>query len=232
MRSFRHRHRPGRAGAGALGEFGTLLRLVFGSAAATVAAYLDRRGTGAGPGASAALCRRELVLKRAEGARLADEIRRYDKARDVLIDQVAAESDSARRATLRQSLDALEDRLSGWLDEHDALLETIARLEADLAFFDAASGAAGQETGGYQDRDAGREEEAPRPGGEPPAPDAATARHLAALGLTAMPATLDGLKSAYRARLKAVHPDVSGRPSSDDAARATVAFAELRRRFE
>lgn len=71
----------------------------------------------------------------------------------------------------------------------------------------------------------------PNPADPPPAHDAATARHLAALGLAAMPATLDDLKSAYRARLKAVHPDVSGRPSSDDAARATVAFAELRRRF-
>src|SRR4051812_11126419 len=36
------RRRRGKPGNGALGEFGTLLRLVFGSAAATVAAYLDR----------------------------------------------------------------------------------------------------------------------------------------------------------------------------------------------
>ncbi|UEM25094.1 J domain-containing protein (plasmid) [Skermanella mucosa] len=230
-RSFRRRRWSGRSRRGALGEFGTLLRLVFGSAAATVAAYLDRQGTGAGPGASAALCRRELAVRKAECARLADEIRRYDKARDILIAQVAAEADDAKRAVLSRSLDALENRLTGWLDEHDALLETIARLEADLAFFDAASGAAGEEGAGDPDRDSGREEAAP-PGGGSSTPDAATARHLAALGLTSLPANLADLKSAYRVRLKSVHPDVSGRPSSDDAARATVAFAELRRRFE
>ena len=46
-----------------------------------------------------------------------------------------------------------------------------------------------------------------------------------------MPATLADLKTAYRERLKAVHPDVSGHGSTEAAALATVAFAELRKRF-
>ena len=65
---FRRRGR-GVSGNGALGEFGTLLRLVFGSAAATVAAYLDgldpakRSGSARTEGAGSAIMRlcRELA---------------------------------------------------------------------------------------------------------------------------------------------------------------------------
>ncbi|EWY36629.1 hypothetical protein N825_09920 [Skermanella stibiiresistens SB22] len=233
-RDFGRRVGPGFPGRGAFGEFGTLLRLVFGTAASTVAAYLDRldpgnprgrtRSSGAGDGIEAAArCRRELASARAQRDHLASEIRRYDTVRDVLIGQIASETDGARRATLTQSLTSLEDRLTGWLDEHDLWLETIARLEADLSFFDAVSG-----------KESSESPPDPEPAGartSPPPPDPVTARHLAALGLNTVPADLDELKSAYRARLKAVHPDVSGQASTDAAALATVAFAELRRRF-
>ena len=54
--------------------------------------------------------------------------------------QIAAEADLERRSALRVSLESLEERLTIWLDEHDDLTATISRLEADLTFFDAASG--------------------------------------------------------------------------------------------
>src|SRR5690349_4365723 len=209
----------------AFGDFGTLLRLVFGKAAATVAAYLDALAPGAGggrPGEDAALraalaaerCRREIARARTGREHLVAEILRHDKAREILIERLEAATDEAGKQSLRRSLKTLEDRLTGWLDEHDALNAEIAALEADLAFFDAAGG---------------RGEEPPRPAG--PAIDAETAGHLAALGLAAPPGTLADLKTAYRTRLKAVHPDVGARPSTEDAARATVAFAELRKRY-
>jgi hypothetical protein len=206
---------------GAFGEFGTLLRLVFGRAASAAAAYLDDfapggRHRGEDATASAALaaarCRREIAEAIAERERLVADILRYDKAREVLIAQEAAETDEAAREALARSLKTLEDQLTAWLDEHDDLGARIAELEADLAFFEAAAGETEQPTA---------------------KPSTATQPdpHLAALGLTAMPATLAELKAAYRARLKAVHPDVGPQASTDDAARATVAYAELRKRF-
>src|SRR5690349_13633737 len=101
---------------GALGEFGTLLRLVFGQAAGAVAAYLDSlaprnfESGGFGPGgrrpeedaaASAALaaarCRREIAGALAERERLVADILRYDKAREVLIAREATETDAVAR---------------------------------------------------------------------------------------------------------------------------------------
>jgi len=224
------RRRRGKPGNGALGEFGTLLRLVFGSAAATVAAYLDRldpafrAGAGSGTedaGSTVMRLRRQLAEAKAQRELLISEILRYDKAREVITAQIAAEQDLERRSALRLSLESLEERLTSWLDEHDELVATISRLEADLAFFGAAFS---------------NEEESQRHTGESTsdsgsAPDAKTRESLAALGLIAMPATLAELKAAYRDRLKAVHPDINGQGSTEAAARATVAFAELRKRF-
>lgn len=231
---FRRRGR-GVSGNGALGEFGTLLRLVFGSAAATVAAYLDgrdparRSGSARSEGAGSAIMRlrRELAAARSRRDALISEILRYDKAREVMTAQVADEADPERRAALRVSLESLDERLTIWLDEHDDLTATISRLEADLSFFDAASGTeddSGERSGERTGPD-------PSPGETGPVVDARTRDALAALGLTRMPATLADLKTAYRDRLKAVHPDVSGQGSTEAAALATVAFAELRKRF-
>lgn len=226
---FRRRGR-GVSGSGALGEFGILLRLIFGSAASTVAAYLDgldpsRRsasGRTEGAGSATMRLRRELAAARSRREELISEILRYDKAREVMTDQVAGETDPERRAALRLSLESLEERLTLWLDEHDDLTATINRIEADLSFFDTASGTEDTEK---------RREEDPAPGRSEPAVDARTRDALAALGLTSMPPTLADLKTAYRDRLKAVHPDVSGQGSTEAAALATVAFAELRKRF-
>jgi hypothetical protein len=228
------RRRPGgKSGNGALGEFGTLLRLVFGSAAATVAAYLDRLdptlrakdNRSEDAGATAMRVRRQLAAAKAQREALVSEILRYDKAREVLTAQISAEPDLERQAVLRLSLQSLEERLTLWLDEHDELGATISRLEADLAFFDAAFGPEEQE----QKRD--HRQSDPSADDSAPAPDARTREALAALGLIAMPATLADLKAAYRDRLKAVHPDINGQGSTEAAARATVAFAELRKRF-
>jgi hypothetical protein len=219
----------------AFSDFGTLLRLAFGSAAAAVAEYLDALAPGTGPAGrahgrseedavtraalAAARCRQAITAARTERERLVADILRYDQAREVLTAQEASEADAARKEALRRSLKTLEDQLTAWLDAHDALSDEIAGLEADLAFFDVAG------AGNTSQTDAsGAQDTAPE---FPPE----TARHLGALGLTAMPATLVELKSAYRARLKAVHPDVGMQPSTEDAARATVAFAELRRCF-
>lgn len=227
---FRRRGR-GVSGNGALGEFGTLLRLVFGSAAATVAAYLDgrdpakRSGSARTEGAGSAIMRlrRELAAARSRRDALISEILRYDKAREVMTAQVADETDPERRAALRVSLESLDERLTIWLDEHDDLTATISRLEANLSFFDAASGTE-DDTGERTGPD-------PSPGETGPVVDARTRDALASLGLTGMPATLADLKTAYRDRLKAVHPDVSGQGSTEAAALATVAFAELRKHF-
>jgi hypothetical protein len=228
------RRRPGIAGSGALNEFGTLLRLVFGSAAATVAAYLDRldpssrtggsRSKDESAGTIVTRLRRELAATKSRRDALVAEILRYDKAREVMSAQIAAEADLERRSALRLSLESLEERLTLWLDEHDDLTATISRLEADLSFFDAASGTEYTEDIKGQDAD-------PPPGQAGPAVDTRTRDALAALGLTRMPATLADLKSAYRERLKAVHPDINGQGSTEAAALATVAFAELRKRF-
>jgi hypothetical protein len=222
------RRRPGISGNDALGEFGTLLRLIFGSAASTVAAYLDRLDPSSKGGSRAedagttvARVRRELAAAKARREALIADILRYDKAREVMTAQIAAEADLERRSALRLSLESLEERLTLWLDEHDDLTATISRLEADLNFFDAASGS--EEPKG-PDAD-------PPPGRTEPAVDTRTREALAALGLTVMPPTLADLKTAYRERLKAVHPDVSGHGSTEAAALATVAFAELRKRF-
>jgi hypothetical protein len=228
---FRRRRRAG-SGNGALGEFGTLLRLVFGSAASTVAAYLDRldpasrarTGTTEDAGSTVTRLRRQLADAKSQREVLISEILRYDKAREVMTAQIAAESDLERRSALRLSLESLEERLTLWLDEYDELVATISRLEADLAFFDAASGTEYQEYQERQDTD-------PSDADSGPVMDTRTREALAALGLTAMPATLAELKTAYRDRLKAVHPDVNGQGSTEAAALATVAFAELRRRF-
>jgi hypothetical protein len=226
---FRRRRRGG-PGNGALGEFGTLLRLVFGSAAASVAAYLDRldpafrAGGGSGTedaGSTVMRLRRQLDAAKAQRESLISEILRYDKARQVMTAQIAAEQDPERRSALRLSLESLEEKLTAWLDEHDELGATINRLEADLSFFGAAFDDEDEEP-----RDTGRST------GDPgAAADTRTREALAALGLVAMPATLAELKAAYRDRLKAVHPDINGQGSTEAAARATVAFAELRKRF-
>jgi hypothetical protein len=228
------RRRRGKPGNGALGEFGTLLRLVFGSAAATVAAYLDRLDpasrAGAGrtddAGSTVIRLRRQLAALKAQRETLISEILRYDKAREVMTAQIAAEPDLERRAALRLSLESLEERLTTWLDEHDELVATISRLEADLAFFGMAFEDENQEW-----RDTGSSGGDSGTAGDTATTDTRTQEALAALGLTAMPSTLPELKAAYRDRLKAVHPDINGQGSTEAAARATVAFAELRKRF-
>ncbi len=115
------RRRRGKSGNGALGEFGTLLRLVFGSAAATVAAYLDRldpasrarAGSGTeDAGATVMRLRRQLAAAKAQRESLVSEILRYDKAREVMTAQIAAEPDLERRSALRLSLESLEERLT------------------------------------------------------------------------------------------------------------------------
>jgi hypothetical protein len=233
---FRRRWRE-KSGNGALGEFGTLLRLVFGSAASTVAAYLDRldpasrarAGRTEDAGSTVTRLRRQLAAAKSQREALISEILRYDKAREVITAQIAAESDPERQSALRLSLESLEERLTQWLDEHDELVATISRLEADLSFFDTAFGTddAAFDTEEQERRDTGSS------AGDagPAATDTRTREALAALGLTAMPATLAELKTAYRERLKAVHPDVNGQGSTEAAALATVAFAELRKRF-
>jgi hypothetical protein len=230
----------------ALRDFGTLLRLVFGTATAAVAEYLDALAPGASPAGgargrsgeeaatraalAASRCRQAITVARAERARLVADILRYDQAREVLIAQEASEADVARKEALRRSLKRLEDQLTAWLDASDALGTEIAGLETDLAFFEAAA------AGGTSQTDAAGAQGGTKAGssgaqGAAPAFSPETAHHLGALGLTTMPASLAELKSAYRARLKAVHPDVGAQPSTHDAARATVAFAELRRGF-
>ncbi|HYG86591.1 MAG TPA: hypothetical protein VD978_10060 [Azospirillum sp.] len=151
----------------------------------------------------------------AERERLVAEIRRYDDARAVLIARQASEPDRTRRDELRRSLTALDARLSEWLDEHDALTARIAGLEADLAVLEALAGAGSRRHGAQADTGM--------------AADPCIVPYHEALGLRAMPATLVELKAAYRTRLKAVHPDVGSQPSTEAAAAATVAFAELRK---
>lgn len=205
----------------------TLLRLIFGSAAGAIARRIEarRRTSGAGwrgearqedaaerAASTAVRCRLALDRARAERARLAADLLRYGKAREVLVAREAAEPEGPGRDGVRHSLDSLDKQLLAWLDEHDALVAQIAELESDLAFLEDLIGAG----------------ERP-PGGDPEAAVTGEAmRHLAALGLYAFPGTMTELKAAYRARLKVVHPDVGTQPSTEAAAAATVAFAELR----
>jgi len=162
-------------------------------------------------------CRRAIGQASTERDRLIAEIRRYDDAREVLIAREASEPDRTKRNELHRSLRALDARLTGWLDEHDALTARIAGLEADLAFLETLAGAGSRWRGAQADTGT--------------AADPGVIPYLEALGLLAMPATLVELKAAYRARLKAVHPDVGNQPSTEAAAAATVAFAELRKRL-
>lgn len=211
-------------------EMRKLLRLVLGRAAAGVARRLGvprpESGTsrhdprpGENAAARAALaaerCRRAISKGNTERERLIAQIRRYDDTREVLIAREASEPDRTKRDELRRSLKTLDARLGEWLDEHDALTARIAGLEADLAFIETLA-AAGSRRHGHQ-ADTGI------------AADPGVAPYLEALGLLAMPATLIELKAAYRARLKAVHPDVGSQPSTEAAAAATVAFGELRK---
>lgn len=202
---------------------GKLLRIVLGRAVGAFAPRTD--GGPADPALAARRCRRALAEARADRERRVAELLRYGSARDVLLARVEAEPPGPSRDSLRRSLETLERRLTHWLDELDELDARIDTLKADLALFDALAG---------NGPERGREREAPR-GSAHPAPNPEQARHLAALGLTAMPASLVELKAAYRARLKAVHPDVAAatgaQASTDAAAAATVAFAELRKRF-
>lgn len=191
------------------------------------------RGAGHGYGGSgedaharaarmAARCRRVLAEARIRRKTLIADLLRYGEARDILMTREAAEPAGAEKDALCRSLETLDKRLAAWFDELDALDAHVAELESELAFL---TGTAG-DGGGNGARDETRSETRAEPSA-----DAERARHLAALGLVAMPATLAELKAAYRARLKAVHPDVGAQASTDDAAAATVAFAELRGRF-
>jgi hypothetical protein len=217
--------------------FGMLLRLALGAAAAAAAAgslgARPRRGPDVDAEreaeARAGRCRLAAAEIRAERAALAAEILRHGEAREILAARLAAEPEGPGRDELARSLGLLEDRLLAWLDERDALGERLAELEDELAFLDAA--ARGDPRPGFGGPDPqGADPDDADPGGPDPV-DPETARHLAALGLASAPPTLAGLKAAYRARLKAVHPDVGATPSTAAAARATVAFAELRRRY-
>ncbi|WP_448208463.1 hypothetical protein [Azospirillum sp. sgz302134] len=214
-----------------------LLRLILGRAASAAGSRRHGYGHGHGYGrgrshedvnARAALalarCRRALAEARAERQQRVADLLRYGKARDVLMERVAAAPAGPERDGLQRSLATLEDRLTEWFDQLDALDARIARLESDLAFLKTMAGEGPEEPGPRQER--ARE----RPAGPPP-PDAEQARHLAALGLTALPASLVELKAAYRARLKAVHPDLGAQGSTEATAAATVAFAELRKNF-
>jgi len=184
----------------------------------------DRSGEDAPARAAqmAARCRRALGEARARRKTLIADLLRYGEARDILMTREAAEPAGPEKDALRRSLETLDKRLVAWFDELDALDARIAGLESELAFL---TGMAG-ESGGNSARDEARSETTAEA-----SIDAERARHLAALGLGAMPATLAELKAAYRTRLKAVHPDVGAQASTDDAAAATVAFAELRKHF-
>lgn len=210
------------------------------SRAATAGAPWSRRGYGHGHGydhvhddgvaraaRAAARCRRALREAQAQRNTLVADLLRYGEAREVLLAREAAEPAGAGKDALRRSLERLETRLVEWFDQLDALDARIAELESDLAFLTGRAGEGhageGRGSGAHEDTGAKRAAEAFR--------DAECARHLAALGLDARPATLVELKAAYRARLKAVHPDVSPGASTEAAAAATVAFAELRKQF-
>ncbi|MBP2295484.1 J domain-containing protein [Azospirillum rugosum] len=219
-----------------------LLRLVFRRSAtlagdAWTGRSWRREGSygSADAAAMAARCRRELAAARAERQSRVADLLRYGEAREVLVAREAAAPPGAEKEALRRSLSRLDDTLTAWFEELDRLEARIAALDSDLAFYAAlageemgaspggASGNAGGASGGT-----GREQARP-------ASDPDLARHLAALGLSAMPANLPELKAAYRARLKAVHPDLGPqtdpRAATEATAAATVAFAELRKHF-
>ena len=212
-----------------------LLRLVLGRAAAAT----SHRWSGDGHAQSrsdedvlaAARCRRALAEALAERDRRIADLLRYGAARNALIARCEAEPSGPGKEALRRSLATLDERLTERFDQLDALDARITALETDLDYFTATAG----ETREGGARDSGQRESG---AGETPAEtalDPELARLLAALGLSAMPATLVELKAAYRSRLKAVHPDVGaqvgGHASTEATAAATVAFAELRKRF-
>ncbi|MCW2244297.1 J domain-containing protein [Azospirillum canadense] len=197
----------------------------------------------ADPAAMAARCRRDLAAARAERQRRVADLLRYGNAREVLVAREAAAPPGAEKESLRRSLARLDETLTAWFEELDRLEARIAALESDLAFYAAlageevgasASGASGNSGGNPGGASGGASGGTGRERARP-AHDAELARHLAALGLSAMPANLPELKAAYRSRLKAVHPDLGPqtdpRAATEATAAATVAFAELRKRF-
>lgn len=215
----------------------SLLRLVFRRTATLAGGAWSGRSWqrantdgSADPAAMAARCRRELATARTERQRRVADLLRYGAARDVLVAREAAAPPGAEKESLRQSLARLDDTLTAWFEELDRLEARIAALESDLALYaalageDVSAGNTGGPSGGAGSGERAR-----------PAHDAELARHLAALGLSALPASLPELKAAYRARLKAVHPDLGPqtdpRAATEATAAATVAFAELRKRF-
>ncbi len=228
-----------------------LLRLVLGQAMA--AAGGRRHGYGHGPdrsgedvraraAAAAARCRRALAEARAEREQRVADLLRYGEAREILMAREKAEPPGPGKDALRRSLATLDERLTAWFDQLDALETYIGALEVDLAGFRTMAGEGPQEdarenarenTGKGAGKDGKRQRGAERPADT--TGDAELARQLAALGLVAMPATMVELKAAYRARLKTVHPDLSTqagtKASTEATAAATVAFAELRKRF-
>ncbi len=201
----------------------------------------------ADPAAMAARCRRDLAAARAERQRRVADLLRYGNAREVLVAREAAAPPGAEKESLRRSLARLDETLTAWFEELDRLEARIAALDSDLAFYAALAGEeVGASPGGASGNSGGNS--GGNPGGNPggasggagrerarPTHDAELARHLAALGLSAMPANLPELKAAYRSRLKAVHPDLGPqtdpRAATEATAAATVAFAELRKRF-
>lgn len=224
--------------------FKTLLRLVLRHTATLAGGPRtgrSRHGT-IDAAAAAARCRRDLATARKERQRRVADLLRYGDARELLVAREAAAAPGPEKESLRRSLARLDDALTAWFDELDRLEARIAALEADLAHYAALAGeeAEGARPGGSRPGGAsgasGRERSGPGSDrGAAPPPDPELARHLAALGLSAMPASLPALKAAYRSRLKAVHPDLGPqadpRAATEATAAATVAFAELRKRF-
>lgn len=60
--------------------------------------------------------------------------------------------------------------------------------------------------------------------------NAAVSGDLSALGLTAMPATIEELKRAYRKAMLAAHPDLGG--SDEAASKTSLAYARLLKSME
>lgn len=226
-----------------------LLRLVLGQAMAAAGSRWsgygrygqaqDRSGEDLRSHAALAVarCRLALAEARTERERRVADLLRYGAAREVLVAREAAEPSGPGKDALQRSLATLDERLTDWFEQLDALHARIAALESDLAHFRTL---AGEEPDGGTRKNGKRQESGKQESGagekpaDPPR-DAELARYLAALGLVTMPATMVELKAAYRSRLKTVHPDVGAQAdvqaSTEATAAATVAFAELRKRF-